>query len=121
MSLGVELTLQQNDILKIAWKVAHKKTEGLEAGLYDETRLSNDFINNFSKNSKNKDDINKHLAQKFLILHESDIIPVVIFNDSILSNAVLHKPLISSCTSEQADQRIIPLTFNLADIYTNGK
>ena len=37
------------------------------------------------------------------------------FNDSILSNAVLHEPLISSCTSEVADQRIICHAINLAD------
>ena len=58
----------------------------------DETKFPNDFIDNFSKNSENKDDLNKYLAQKFLILHESDIVLVVTFNDSILSNAVLHEP-----------------------------
>ena len=57
----------------------------------DETKFPNDFIGNFSKNSKNKDDLNKYLAQKFFILHESDIILVVTFNDSILSNAVFHE------------------------------
>ena len=50
-----------------------------------------------------------------MILHESDIILVVTFNDSILSNAVLHKPPISSCTSEKADQHIICHAINLAD------
>ena len=50
-----------------------------------------------------------------MILQESDVILVVTFNDSILSNAVLNEPLISSCTSEEADQRIIRHAINLID------
>ena len=49
-----------------------------------------------------------------MILHESDIILVVTFNDSILSNDVLQERLISSCTSEEADQRIICHAIKLA-------
>ena len=50
-----------------------------------------------------------------MILQESDVILVVTFNDSILSNAVLNEPLISSCTSEEADQCIIRHAINLID------
>ena len=53
-----------------------------------------------------------------MILLESDVILVVTYNDSLLSNAVSDEPLISSCTSEEADQRIIRIichAINLAD------
>ena len=44
-----------------------------------------------------------------------DIIIVLTFSDSTLPNAVLHEGLISSCTSDETDQRIIRHAINLAD------
>ena len=122
ISLGVELKAERIDIvadryLENSLKGGTRKDQGTGSRFIfnDETKFPIDFIGNFSKNSKNKDDLNRYLAQKFLILHESDISLVVTFNDSILSNVVLHEALISPCTSEEADQRIIRHAINLAD------
>ena len=58
--------------------------------------------------------ISQKTAKTRRVLHESDIILAVTFDDSVLSNAVLHEPLISSCTYEEADQHIIRHAINLA-------
>ena len=91
MSLGVEFKAKRIDIVADRYfenslKGGKRKDRGTGSRFVfnDETKFPNDFIDNFSKNSKNKDDLNKYLAQKFLILHEFDIILVVTFNDSIL-------------------------------------
>ena len=122
MSLGVEIKAERTDIaadqyFKNSLKGGAQKDRGTGSQFVfnGETKFPNDFIDSFSKNSKNKDNLNKNLAQKFLILHESDIILVVILSDFMLSNAALHEPLISSCTSEETDQRIISHAINLAD------
>ena len=98
MSLGVEFKADRigivaDEYFEKSFKSGTQKDRGNESrfDFNDETKFSNDFIGNFSKNSKNKDDLSKYLAQKFFILHESDIILVVTFNDSILSNAVFHE------------------------------
>ena len=98
MSLGVEFKADRigivaDEYFEKSFKSGTQKDRGNESrfDFNDETKFPNDFIDNFSKNSKNKDDLNKYLAQKFLILHESDIILVVTFHDSILSNAVLRE------------------------------
>ena len=122
MSLGVEFKAERIDIVADRYfenslKGGTRKDRGTGSRFVfnGETKFPDDFIDKFSKKSKNKDDLNKYLAQKFLILHESDIILVITFNDSILLNAVLHEPLISSRTSEEADQRIIHHAINLVD------
>ena len=114
MSLGVEFKAERIDIVadrhfenSLKGGIQKDQGTGSQFVFNGETKFPNDFNDNFSKNNKNKDDLKKYLAQKFLILHESDIILAVIFNDSILSNAVLPEPLISSCTSEEADQCIM--------------
>ena len=102
MSLGVEIKAERTDIaadqyFKHSLKGGTQKDRrtGSQFVFNDETKFPNDFIDSFSKNSKNKDNLNKNLAQRFLILHESDVILilVVISSDSMLSNAVLHEPL----------------------------
>ena len=112
MSLGVEFKAERIDIVadqffESSLKSCTRKDRrtGSRFVFSDETKFPNNIIDNVSKYNKSKDNLNKYLPQKFLILHESDIILVVTFNYSILSNAVLHKPLIYSCTSEEADQR----------------
>ena len=82
----------------------------------DDTKFPDDFATNFSKNNIKRDYLNKYLAQKFLIFHESPVILVVTFNDSILSSTMLQESMISPCTSEEADQRIIHHVINLANI-----
>ena len=125
MSLGAEFKAERIDIVadryfenSLKGGIQKDQRTGCQFVFNGETKFPNDFIDNFSKNNKNKDDLKKYLAQKFLILQESDIILAVIFNDSILSNAVLPEPLISSCTSEEADQRIICHAINLTT-YSN--
>ena len=102
MSLGVEIKAERTDIaadqyFKHSLKGGTQKDRrtGSQFVFNNETKFPNDFIDSFSKNSKNKDNLNKNLAQRFLILHESDVILilVVISSDSMLSNAVLHEPL----------------------------
>ena len=122
MSLGVEFKAERIDIVadqffESSLKSCTRKDRrtGSRFVLNDETKFPNNIIDNFSKYSKNNDDLNKYLPQKFLILHEADIILVVTFNYSILSHAVLREPLIYSCTSEESDQCIIRHAINLAD------
>ena len=112
MSLGVEFKAERIDIVadqffESSLKSCTRKDRrtGSRFVFSDETKFPNNIIDNVSKYNKSKDNLNKYLPQKFLILHESDIILVVTFNYSILSNAVLHEPLIYSCTSEEAGQR----------------
>ena len=59
--------------------------------------------------------VSQKTAKTRRVLHESDIILAVTFDDSVLSNAVLHEAVISSCTSEEADQHIIRHAINLAN------
>ena len=99
MRLGVEFKAERIGIVEDEY-FENSRQGGRQKDQGNESRFDfNDEPNSlmisltiFSKNSKNKDDLNKYLAQKFLILHESDIVLVVTFNDSILSNAVLHEP-----------------------------
>ena len=112
MSLGVEFKAERIDIVadqffESSLKSCTRKDRrtGSRFVFSDETKFPNNIIDNVSKYNKSKDNLNKYLPRKFLILHESDIILVVTFNYSILSNAVLHEPLIYSCTSEEAGQR----------------
>ena len=122
MNLATESKVERIDIVadryfedSLKGATRRERGSGCRFMFDDDTKFPDDFYSNFSKNSKNKDDFNKYLAQKFLIFHESQIILVITFNDSILSNVVLHEPLISSCTSEEADQRTIRHAINLAD------
>ena len=75
MNLGVEFKAEKIDIVADRYfenslKGGTRKDRGTGSRFVfnDETKFPNDFIDNFSKYGKNKDDINKYLAQKFLIL-----------------------------------------------------
>ena len=91
MSLGVEFKAERINIVPDRYfentlKSGTRKDRrtGSWFVFNDETKSSNNFIDNFSKCSKKKDDLNKYLPHKFLISHESDVILLVTFNYSIL-------------------------------------
>ena len=72
MNLGVEFKAERIDIVADRYfenslKGGTRKDRGTGSRFVfnDETKFLNAFIDNFSKNSKNKDDLNKYLAQKF--------------------------------------------------------
>ena len=75
MSLGVEFNAERIDIVadryfKNSLKGGARKDRwtGSRFVFTDETKFPNDFIDNFSKNSKNEDDLNKYLTQKCVVV-----------------------------------------------------
>ena len=76
MSFGVEFKAEKIDIVadrlsENSLKGGTRKDRGTGSRFVfsDETKFPNNFTDNCSKNNKNKDDLNKYLAQKILILH----------------------------------------------------
>ena len=70
------------------------------------TKFPKDFINDFMKNSQNKENLNCFLAEKLLEVHDQDKIIVITKGDGILTNKSILKsdPMISCCSAEEADQ-----------------
>ena len=67
---------------------------------------STPFPTNFLTKATNKTDLNGHLIQKFLKLHDNDNRAIFITcNDIVISNDnnILTENLIAVCTSEEAD------------------
>ena len=75
----------------------------------DETKIPEDFRNNFLTNNDNKNDLHVYLAEKFLESPPPEKNLVVTYNDSILTNIenIINADEILCCNIEEADQRII--------------
>ena len=68
-----------------------------------------DFKENFIKNPKNKENLNHFLSKRFLEIHNTGIIMVIIIENGIVTNntTLRRDPVISSCSAEEADQKLV--------------
>ena len=82
----------------------------------DSTPYLANFETDFLTIVKNKTNLNEYLAQKFLKFYDNDTQTICItYGDTVISsdNNVLTENLITVCTSEEADSRIIRHSTNL--------
>ena len=94
----------------------NRGSDGLTFPFNDSTPIPANFETDFLTNVTNKTNLNEYLAQKFIKLHDNDKQTICItYNDTVISNDnnVLTKILITLCTSEEADSRIIGHAINL--------
>ena len=88
----------------------NRGSDGLIFPFNDSTALPANFETDCLTNVTNKTNLNEYLAQKFIKLHDNDKQTICItYNDTVISNDnnVLNENLITVCTSEEADSRII--------------
>ena len=94
----------------------NRGSEGLIFPFNDSTAFPANFETDVLTNVTNKTNLNEYLAQKFITFHDDDKPTICItYNDTVISNdnSVLNENLITVCTSEEADSRIIRHAINL--------
>ena len=93
----------------------NRGSDGLIFSFNDSTAFPANFETDFLTNVTNKTNLNEYLAQKFIKLHDNDKQTICItYNDTVISNDnVLNENLITVCTSEEADSRVIRHAINL--------
>ena len=85
---------------------------------FDEnTDIPQDMPDNFLKNSENKNNLGEFLDKKMIDMHQNPKHLVATYKTSVLCSseveaADLHDVLITSCQSEEADQRLIRYTLH---------
>ena len=101
--------------LKEGTRVDHGSGMGLIITFDDYPEIPPNFISKFISNIKDKMNLNKYLANKFLTYHlgKQSILRVTI-GDSIISNTkVLSETGIHQCSSEEANPRLVHNVINL--------
>ena len=90
--------------------------QGSKKHFKDETKIPEDFRNNFLANNDNKNDLHVYLAEKLLESPPPEKNLVVTYNGSTLTNIekIIHADEILCCNIEEADQRIIQHLINCA-------
>ena len=67
-----------------------------------------DVKDKFTKNPKNKENLNHFLGKKFLEIRDTGIIMAITIKNGILTNDTLRiGPVISSCSAEETDQKLV--------------
>ena len=96
--------------------IKSSRGQGSRKYFKDETKIPEDFRNNFLTNNVDKNDLDVYLAEKFLESSPQEKNLVVTYNDSILTNAenIINADEILCCNIEEADQRIIRHLINCA-------
>ena len=96
--------------------IRSSKGQGSRKHFKNETKIPEDFKNNFLTNNDNKNDLHVYLAEKFLESPPPEKNLVVTYNDSILTNIenIINADEILCCNIEEADQRIIRHLINCA-------
>ena len=74
----------------------------------DDTDISQDMIDNFLRNIKNKNNLNEFLSKKIIDLHQSTKYMVATYKDTVLCSASIetldsYEISITHCQSEEAD------------------
>ena len=75
----------------------------------DDTDLPNDMSDNFLKNSQNKDDLARYIAQKFIDVHKIHQLLIATFDNNVICSSDVdtgghdEQFSITKCQSEEAD------------------
>ena len=81
----------------------------------NDTDIPQDMIDNFLRNSQNKNNLHEFLSEKLIDLHQSTKYMVVMYRDTVLCSTsieTLDSHDITHCQSEEADERLIRHTLN---------
>ena len=78
----------------------------------DDTDIPQDMIDNFLRNSQNKNNLNEFVWEKIIYLYQSTKYLVATYKDTVLCSTSIetldsHDISITHCQSEEADQRLI--------------
>ena len=85
--------------------------------LDDDTAIPQDTINNFLRNSQNKNNLNEFLSKKIIDLHQSTMYMVATYKDTVFCSTSIetldsHDISTTHCQSEETDQRLIRHTLH---------
>ena len=83
----------------------------------DHTKFPKNLREDFLRNSQNKEDLNRSLAEKIISLHSGSQTVVVTYDKSILSNDnnLITAERINNCTAEEADPRLVRHAMHCAE------
>ena len=87
----------------------------------NDTDIPQDMIDNFLRNSHNKNNLIEFLSKKIIDLHRGTKYMVAMYRDTVLCSTSIetldsHDISITHCQSEEADQRLIRHTLHCISV-----